>query len=272
MQDSSIRFTDYIKDHKVRFKEQLFSFSDEFNQTIDQNLLINREHLVDTVHQVISFIQSEKETELFELATKRGQIWAESNLPITIKLNFFSNFRRIYWNFLQEFYEEQDKTDFSCFFDFENKINHKFDLFVNSLVQTYTDYKNETIQRQRETIEELTTPIISLTDKMAILPLIGILDTYRAKEIQENSLKQVEQERIDTLIIDLSGIEYIDTAVLNHLFKLTEGVKILGCKSILTGIRSEIANSIVALGIDIGKNTEIYGSLKQAMEQFIVHA
>ncbi|PKR83678.1 hypothetical protein CWO92_17990 [Heyndrickxia camelliae] len=117
-------------------------------------------------------------------------------------------------------------------------------------------------------IEDLNVPIIPLTDSMAILPIIGMVDTKRAKNIQLRVLEQIHKQELKHVIIDLSGVAYLDTGVLSHLFNIINGIRIQGCNAVLTGIRPEITNSIVELGIDLHEKVETKGTLKQAISEY----
>jgi anti-anti-sigma regulatory factor len=87
-------------------------------------------------------------------------------------------------------------------------------------------------------------------------------------ELQEQVLNQIGLLRINRIIIDLSGVAYLDTAVVKHLFRIVEGISILGCKAIVTGIRPEIANTMIELGLTLTDQVETRGSLQQALEVY----
>ncbi|MED1204534.1 STAS domain-containing protein [Heyndrickxia acidicola] len=111
------------------------------------------------------------------------------------------------------------------------------------------------LQSQQEMIKELSSPIIVIGKKTALLPLIGDIDTSRAKYIIETSLYQCANKSISLLYIDLSGVVMIDTMVAHQLFQLIEALNLIGVKSILSGIRPEIAQTAIQLGLDFSKLT-----------------
>jgi rsbT co-antagonist protein RsbR len=153
------------------------------------------------------------------------------------------------------------------FFTFEKKTNHFIDTYLNHYIISYNDYRNKVLQSQREVIEELSVPIIPLTNKIAILPIVGTMDTYRAKRLQEKALMEIEKEKFKKIIIDLSGVAYMDTAVVSHLFKIVDGFLLLGCEAIVTGIRSEVANTMIELGVTLGERIKTKADLQQALEE-----
>ncbi|TYS78881.1 STAS domain-containing protein [Rossellomorea aquimaris] len=118
-----------------------------------------------------------------------------------------------------------------------------------------------------ETISsELSIPIVKVTDTIAILPLIGDINSARAKDLMERSLSQGSALGLSYLIIDLSGVTVVDTMVADQLFKVVAALKLAGIQVVLTGIRPEIAQTMVNLGIVI-KHIPTFASLHTALIQ-----
>jgi rsbT co-antagonist protein RsbR len=114
---------------------------------------------------------------------------------------------------------------------------------------------------------ELSIPIIRVKEDIGVLPLIGDLDTRRAQELMNKALREGTKFNLSYFIIDLSGVPIIDTMVADQIFKVIDALMLTGIKSILTGIRPEIAQTIVHLGIDLNqKGITIFSSLHQALK------
>ncbi|MCM3586210.1 STAS domain-containing protein [Mesobacillus maritimus] len=126
-------------------------------------------------------------------------------------------------------------------------------------------YANYQLQAQQEMINELSSPVISISDKIALLPLVGDIDTKRAKIVIENTLSQCAERRVEHLCIDLSGVVIIDTMVAQQLFQLINALKLIGVKTTLSGIRPEIASTAVKLGLSM-ENIDTKATLAQALE------
>ncbi|MCH0568279.1 PAS domain S-box protein [Streptomyces sp. MUM 136J] len=109
------------------------------------------------------------------------------------------------------------------------------------------------LQRQRDEILELSTPVIQVWDKVLALPIIGTLDTLRATRLTEGLLEKIAQSQAEVAILDISGVPTIDTQVAQHLLKTVQAASLMGTVSILSGVRPETAQSMVHLGIDIGR-------------------
>src|SRR5205809_1477460 len=108
------------------------------------------------------------------------------------------------------------------------------------------------LQRQRDEILELSTPVIQVWDKVLVLPIIGTLDSFRASRLTEGLLERIAQEQAEVAILGVSGVPAIDTDVAQHLLKTVEAARLMGTASILSGVRPETAQAIVHLGIDLG--------------------
>jgi PAS domain S-box-containing protein len=109
----------------------------------------------------------------------------------------------------------------------------------------------QVIAAQQAALRELSTPIIPLTDDLVAMPLIGAIDSNRAQQVIETLLAGVAASRATTAILDITGVQVVDTQVANALLRAAQAVKLLGARVVLTGIRPEIAQTLVGLGLDL---------------------
>jgi PAS domain S-box-containing protein len=121
------------------------------------------------------------------------------------------------------------------------------------------------VQRQRDEILELSTPVIQVWDNVLVLPIIGTLDSLRASRLTESLLDGIAREQAEVVILDISGVPAIDTDVAQHLLKTVEAARLMGSTSILSGVRPETAQAIVHLGIELGK-LRSRSNLKDALQ------
>jgi len=108
------------------------------------------------------------------------------------------------------------------------------------------------VKKQADAIMELSTPVIQIWDDVLILPLIGTVDTVRAQQVVEHALSAVANKQASVLIIDITGVPLIDTAVADHLLKTTGAVRLLGATSIITGVSPSNAQTLARLGVELG--------------------
>lgn len=129
---------------------------------------------------------------------------------------------------------------------------------------TFVNFYKINIDNAKKAFIELSVPVVPLSKDIAVLPLVGNIDTERATLLMEIVLREAVQLKITHLILDLSGVAIVDTMVAQQLFNVTDALKLLGVDTIITGIRPEIAQTVVSLGIDFS-NRMTKASLQQAL-------
>ena len=110
--------------------------------------------------------------------------------------------------------------------------------------------QQEVIEAQRQALQELSTPIIPIMDRIIVMPLIGSIDTLRAKDIMRALLAGIREHRARVVILDITGVPIVDSGVANHLNKTIQAARLKGARTIVTGISDAVAEAIVDLGID----------------------
>jgi anti-anti-sigma factor len=258
-------FKEFFLLNQERFIELFVSETDNIIRIIEESKY--KMNVPEIFGKKAKLLVEDRQHELVMLAKELGKTGAKNNVPLVIKLELSQAFRKLYWNFLHH-YHKHVELDMDSFFQLGIKTNTILDQYIFHYFSSYMEYKDELLRSHRETIEELSVPIIPLSSSMAVLPIVGTLDTYRAKKVQERTLNQIASRKIQKIIIDLSGVAFMDTAVVGHLFRIVEGISLLGCKAIVTGIRPEIANTMIELGIMFTEKVETKASLQQALEEY----
>jgi anti-anti-sigma factor len=115
--------------------------------------------------------------------------------------------------------------------------------------------QEEIIRVQAATLAELSTPLIPITDRIVVMPLIGTMDSQRAQQMLSTLLSGVSQQRATSVILDITGIPIVDTAVASILVNATQSLRLLGAETVITGIRPEVAQTLVGLGLDLSRMT-----------------
>lgn len=140
-------------------------------------------------------------------------------------------------------------------------------MLVDELVaaqETQVRLQNEIIQAQAAAIQELSTPLIPISEHVVVMPLIGSIDSSRAQQVIERLLTGISENRADTVILDITGVPIVDTQVANALIRAAQAVRLLGAQIVLTGIRPEVAQTLVGLGIDL-RNIVTHSTLQTAI-------
>nr|WP_312855506.1 STAS domain-containing protein [Litoribacterium kuwaitense] len=130
-------------------------------------------------------------------------------------------------------------------------IDQWIDGMVNEIVRHYSGSWENTVTLQKVALQELSAPLIPVFENITVMPLVGTIDTERAKLVMENLLDGVIKHRSAVVLIDITGVPVVDTMVAHHIIQAADAVRLIGAKCILVGIRPEIAQTIVNLGIDL---------------------
>ncbi len=109
----------------------------------------------------------------------------------------------------------------------------------------------ERVREQSQTIREMSTPTIELWEGVLVLPVVGVVDSMRAQHMMESMLNKIMETYSKVIIMDIHGVAAVDTAVANHLIKITKATKLMGCECIISGISPAVAQTIIELGIDM---------------------
>lgn len=132
-------------------------------------------------------------------------------------------------------------------------------------VEMFNLVSNQTIADQSKALMEMGTPITAIWEDILLLPIVGIIDSGRAQDIMDAMLTKVAQLQTRVFILDISGVAVVDTAVANHIIKMTKATSLMGCSCVMSGISPSIAQTMVELGIDVG-NVKTTSNLKDALK------
>jgi rsbT co-antagonist protein RsbR len=126
--------------------------------------------------------------------------------------------------------------------------------------------KLETIERQQVAIQELSTPIVEIWDDILTLPIVGVVDSRRAMEMTERLLHHIVEKRARCVIIDITGVEVVDTMTADHFIKMTRAASMLGARCVVSGISPDIAQTLARVGVELG-GVETLRTLKDALRR-----
>ncbi|MET0129475.1 MAG: STAS domain-containing protein [Stenotrophomonas chelatiphaga] len=130
-------------------------------------------------------------------------------------------------------------------------ISELLDLLGLQTVKAFQKSREEVIQRQQEEMLELSTPVVKLWEGVLALPMIGTLDSQRTQVVMESLLQRIVDTGSEIAIIDITGVPTVDTLVAQHLLKTVTAIRLMGADAIISGVRPQIAQTIVHLGLDL---------------------
>ncbi|MEX0647253.1 MAG: STAS domain-containing protein [Balneolaceae bacterium] len=162
---------------------------------------------------------------------------------------------------------------FSKYRDDFSKLNRILDAYepaanriANTVAVGFVQERERVIRDQQEAIRELSTPVLQVRERLLILPMIGIIDPQRARQLTEQLLQAIRKNRAKVVVIDITGVAAMDSKVANHLVQTVDAARLLGASAIVTGLSSEIAQTLVTIGVDLTKIITV-GDLQGGIEE-----
>jgi len=137
---------------------------------------------------------------------------------------------------------------------------------ANTVAVSFVQERERTIRQQQEAIRELSTPVLQVRERLLILPIIGVIDPQRARQLTEQLLRGIRTNRAKVVVIDITGVAAMDSNVANHLVQTVEASRLLGATVIVTGLSPEIAQTLVTIGVDLAKMNTV-GDLQGGIEE-----
>src|SRR5436853_788231 len=155
-------------------------------------------------------------------------------------------------------------------FDLLNRVLDAYEPAANRIANTvgvsFVQERERIIRQQQEAIRELSTPVLQVRERLLILPIIGVLDSQRARQVTEQLLRGIRTNRAKVVVIDITGVPTIDSTVANHLVQTVEASRLMGASVIITGLSPEIAQTLVTIGVDLSKMNAV-GDLQGGIEE-----
>ncbi|MBM7634448.1 STAS domain-containing protein [Geomicrobium sediminis] len=244
----------YIEQWRVSFDELLFSRSES---TIKPQYIQDemKEEFVSVIFDTLTMDGHSRRAVVKRFAERLiHDGWVVSEFIMSLQ-----KLRRIVMKDLSNHYDREK------FVDLSGELEDWLDEQITDLTTEFAKNHEEVKAIQTVALKELSAPLIPVFDKIVVMPLIGTIDTKRASQIMENLLDGIIEHRAQVVLIDITGVPLVDTMVAHHIIRASEAVRLVGAECLLVGIRPEIAQTIVNLGIDLG-NFTTKSTLKKGVE------
>jgi rsbT co-antagonist protein RsbR len=137
---------------------------------------------------------------------------------------------------------------------------------ANTVAGSFVEERERIIRQQQDSIRELSTPVLPVRERLLVLPIIGVLDSERARQLTEQLLNGIRTHRAKVVVIDITGAPEVDETVANHLVRTVDASRLMGASAIITGLSPEIARTLVTIGVDLSKMNTI-GDLQGGLEE-----
>lgn len=198
-----------------------------------------------------------------------GEYFFNLGVPLDEALKDASFYRKHIWQAIQV-KAEAKKMSAATVFEIISIFDPLLDKAIYSFSLTYVESHQRSLEIAQISFNEISVPVVPLFQGVAVLPLIGNIDTERANTIMEKTLNSAIKLQLEKLIIDLSGILIVDQAVAEQIFKIVEALSLIGVQTVITGIRPEVAQLVVSQGLDFSGVT-IKATLSQAMNEIFIN-
>ncbi|SER69155.1 STAS domain-containing protein [Psychrobacillus sp. OK032] len=265
---------EYLIDNSRNITERWFAEKDNFtgafysnnsNPQIDDILLEQHALTIKTVAS--AFIEDkgsfEEQQVLWAETVAKSKI--ENNTPIHEVIEDLNKTRETIWGYVGLFTKEHDElVTKTNIIKWSVIFNTAYDQLVYLFSERYYELSNNRMTAQQFLINELSTPVIPILESVGVLPIVGDIDTNRAQSLLQEVPQKCSVLGIEQLFIDISAVSIMDTMVANEMFQLIEILNLLGIKTYMSGIRPEIAQTSIQLGLDFS-SISTFSSLKQAL-------
>src|SRR6059036_2942621 len=206
------------------------------------------------------------ETETFEALQAYARNLSERIIPRGVETHEVVGIVLLLRDVLARSLFAKYQTDFKKL----NRILDAYEPAANRIANTvavgFVQERERVIRQQQKAIRELSTPVLQVRERLLILPIIGVIDPQRARQLTEQLLRGIRTNRAKVVVIDITGVPAIDSAVANHLVQTVEAARLLGATVIVTGLSPEIAQTLVNIGVDLGKMNTV-GDLQGGIEE-----
>ncbi|WCK55106.1 STAS domain-containing protein [Aneurinibacillus sp. Ricciae_BoGa-3] len=262
---------EFLLENRESFEDKLLSEAENVRDKIEEIQLTGNIDLLSNAHKVVLYVVGYQEENLVAFAKQEGISWAKHSLTLALKLEWVHAIRRTLWNFLYRYDQLSHKSvSHDDFYSLEKKINEQIDQFLNNFFISYSKFKDELLDAQKRLVENLSVPIIPVSSRICVLPLIGDIDCYRIAMIEEKVLMEIAKSQIHILMMDLSGISEMAPAIANQLLRIIDGISMMGAEAVITGLRPEVVREMIREGISFTGTARLKGTLQQALNDYLV--
>lgn len=290
---SSLRKTLNIDDEEIESRKEFLQFHDEDAQRLKSISSVADRYADEVIEDFYRHLLSFEETRVFfndpatlarvknaqknyflrltqgnygsdyiENRLRVGSVHERISLPVKAYLGMYNFYLRAVFFRLMETYRDDPNRAFETFVSLM-KLTF---LDIGLAIDTYIDSRERTIGQQQDAIKELSTPVLPFREGILLLPVIGMIDSFRAAQLTEQLLHSIRDTRSRVVVVDITGVPYVDSRVASHLVQTVEAARLMGSKVIVSGVSPDIALTMVTLGIDLGR-IETMGDMQSGLER-----
>src|SRR2546423_3396758 len=253
--------TQHTDDYVTTFFNHL-SGLDDARSLVASRAIVERARQLKRDH-LVAMVQGEYGMRYVEQRIELGTLYAKAGLDARVFLGAFHQLLKHIGSAVMKQLDRKPVDGFENFMSLKKIAFFDIGLIVDILVFE----RERVIRQQQEAIRELSTPVLQIRERLLLLPIIGVIDSQRARLITDSLLRSIRTNRAKVVVMDVTGVATIDSKVANHLIQTVTAARLMGAQVIVTGLSSEVAQSLVVLGVDLAKlNTagDLQGGIEEA--------
>jgi rsbT co-antagonist protein RsbR len=253
-----------VLEHLEDYTNAFFAFLDGIEEArrplanpevAERARMLKRDHLR-------SMVQAEYGVESVEQRIKLALLYSAIGLDTRVFLGAFHHLMKTIGTTVIRRYEKAPLDGFEAFMSLKKLAFFDIGLIVDVIIFE----RERVIRQQQEAIRELSTPVLQIRERLLLLPIIGVIDSHRARLVTDSLLRAIRANRARVVVMDVTGVATIDSKVANHLLQTATAARLMGAIVILTGVSAEVAQSLAALGIELSKFNTV-GDLQGGVEE-----
>jgi rsbT co-antagonist protein RsbR len=252
----------HLREHRTRLRE-------EWAQRIQQAHLLNamtpQEMAAETTSVYDNYVEV-LETGSVEALQHYARDLSERIIPRGVETHEVVGIVLLLRDVLARSLFEKYQRDFGLLNEVLDAYEPAANRIANTVAVSFVDERERVIRQQEDSIRELSTPVLPVRERLLILPIIGVLDSERARQLTEQLLSGIRKHRAKVVVIDITGSPDVDQTVANHLVQTVDASRLMGASVIITGLSPKIAQTLVTIGVDLTKMNTI-GDLQGGLEE-----
>jgi rsbT co-antagonist protein RsbR len=224
--------------------------------TLEEARRMKKEHLR-------SMVEGDYGRSYVEQRIDMGMLYSNAGLEVRVFLGAFHHLLHTMGEEIAKRFRSEPEAALARFMSLR-KLGF---LDIGIIVDVLIAERERTIELQQEALRELSTPVLQIRERLLILPIIGIIDTQRARQLTEDLLRGIRANRARVVVMDITGVAAVDSKVANHLLQTVAAARLMGATVIVTGLSADVAQALVALGVDLGGLStvaDLQGGLEEA--------
>lgn len=258
----------HVEDYTTVFFDYLAGL-EEGRLALQNTAIANRARQLKRGH-LLAMVQTEYDVDYVAQRLELAILYSRAGLELRVFLAAFHRLLKAIGDGIMSRSEANpSEGGFETFMSLKKVAFFDIGIIVDAIVFE----RERVIRQQQDAIRELSTPVLQIRERLLLLPIVGVIDTHRARMITESLLRSIRASRAKVVVMDITGVATIDSRVANHLIQTVTAARLMGASVIVTGLSAEVAQSLVALGIDLTKlNTigDLQGGLEEA-ERLLGH-